>query len=189
MKHAIFSIDPGTTTGLAEMVFSTESRHPVERMTVVQIPSNPRSTDDSKYQSYERVAAWLYARWMDFRTYAIDVHHIRYAHHELVCEDFTLRTSARDQDVLSPVYISCILQGLRMDIAGPLPRTIWSSPATQAVIQREAMKQAHIDTPGAPHGRSAVRHAVARARGLGYFGVLSERVGKPEPYRLEYPGA
>lgn len=190
-RHAIFSIDPGKTTGLALLL--CEHRAPgVTHFSTFQIGTEQRPTDHSWVTGYERQALILYQAWTKFRRTALYQYDVPPANHVLVSEDFIVKPTmgSTKREALSPVFISMLLQGIRMGEAfmyeqhglGPasLPPMRWSSPSQKSMASDARLRRAGFWVRGQEHSRSALRHGLLTAMKLGYAGVLSPW-NKPRP--------
>lgn len=208
MKHAIFSLDPGSTTGIAMAIFDQPNRpqplkeaNPLKRISVHELsikniptPRPPKRTHTSQY---ETAAMILYHSWLHFRYLAKHHYGVEPEYHELVIEDYLIKPTpgSTKREALSPVYISMAFQGIRLGQAlayerhgfgqTHIPRINWSVPANKSQVEDARLRRAGLWLRGRPHGRDAVRHLMLHAMRLGYHGVLQRFEGQRPTYLLQ----
>jgi hypothetical protein len=204
MKHAIFSFDPGSTTGVAMMLFSQgkvitlKNPHPLKRLSVFELPVNSltKLPGDTMTSKYERAALILYQAWLHFRYLAKHTYDIPPENHILVIEDYLLKptTGSTKREALSPVYVASTFQGIRMGQAlayehfgfgkTSIPPINWSSPSNKAAVDDARLRRAWVWIRGKQHGRDAVRHGMLKAMRMNYHGVLGRHEGPRPGYLL-----
>lgn len=151
----IFSMDPGSTTGLAY------TKKPIQPNTRPKDAFAGSGLEVLQVNEGDEMAsavliAGLYISWRDKMAQAgVPIEHITF-----VYEDFILRAGKEHSSArsgLSPVRITALVQGL---LYNGRPNYVAQSPAdAKGRWTNERLRRAEMWTVGKEHGRDATRHA------------------------------
>lgn len=164
-KHAVFSIDPGETSGIAAGVFTIEK-------TVKETLQGARRLKTAEVGGTKD--SWLFqgreiARLMNRFAFAMNAEErIRIDHIHYVCEDFVLRRRVEGGATgnLTSVWVAAAARSAFLPDNWEFTWQQPSAAKTFATNDRLKLWGLYEHTVGSEHKRDAIRHLALRVNGI-----------------------
>lgn len=159
MKIAIFSVDPGTTSGVARGIVRTAKGHTawdclkVSEIESWEVEGSPPEQAWEIMGEYEDWSKEVQSSWKPGARIEL----------VLTCESFQIRVgkgASSRKDLLDPVRVASGMEALSYNRAGECwAPIIYQSPSSaKTYATNERLRRADIWVKGSDHRRDAVRH-------------------------------